>query len=295
MEIQKRSPFPITFTVPEHKRKDILKEFIEKHGIKWTSKRLVCAPTQEASKILPREHQLLKNSTRQVCQLSLVSRNNFRRYIRDNLATDASFGLSIVHNDQMVHSDEIYDLYKKKCYKLAEDQQEPIKLWLAKLSEKGFQTFLGADFVNSYILLDSSGLGKSCYWFTPAVSALMQHIALQLLIKAFCIPSSPDILLAALGISKRSFRVGATKTEENYGRCELYRAWSNQQSVPGCQRSMVLITRCKSLDGKNHRSDQFGKYPQQCSSASKWHPPVEEHDVEKRRQYFRPEVDNILR
>ncbi|CAO0803453.1 unnamed protein product [Mucor circinelloides] len=49
MEIQKYSPFPTTLTVPEDKWKDILKESIEKHGIKWISKRLVCAPTPEAS------------------------------------------------------------------------------------------------------------------------------------------------------------------------------------------------------------------------------------------------------
>ncbi|EPB88121.1 hypothetical protein HMPREF1544_05065 [Mucor circinelloides 1006PhL] len=72
----------------------------------------------------------------------------------------------------MVHADEIYNLYKKiqeKYYKLAEYQQESIKLWLAKLSEKGFGTFLGADFVNSYtsgfispwqklLLVDSSSI-----------------------------------------------------------------------------------------------------------------------------------------
>ncbi|EPB87260.1 hypothetical protein HMPREF1544_05982 [Mucor circinelloides 1006PhL] len=49
MEIQKYSPFPTTLTVPEDEWKDILKESIEKHGIKWISKRLVCAPTPEAS------------------------------------------------------------------------------------------------------------------------------------------------------------------------------------------------------------------------------------------------------
>ncbi|EPB91426.1 hypothetical protein HMPREF1544_01748 [Mucor circinelloides 1006PhL] len=58
---------------------------------------------------------------------------------------------------------------------------------------------------------------------------------------------------------------------------------------------MVLISHCKSLDEKNQGSDQFGKYPQQCSSASKCHHPVEEHDVGERGQYFRTKVDSILR
>ncbi|KAL7310493.1 hypothetical protein PS15m_009986 [Mucor circinelloides] len=62
----------------------------------------------------------------------ITIQNNYRQYIRDNLAMDASFGSSIVHHDQMVHADEIYNLYKKKYYKLAEGQQEPMKLWLAK-------------------------------------------------------------------------------------------------------------------------------------------------------------------
>ncbi|KAL7323439.1 hypothetical protein PS15p_211343 [Mucor circinelloides] len=258
MEIQKYSTFPTTLTVPEDKWKDILKESIEKHGIKWISKRLVCAPTQESSqtategtpttkKFKPgkpvnylwyreyhchrtgskrdrivegynakggasgKSRDLQKASKKIDCPVKLMTycykndpsnvvlsvinqhnhhiggvsdmqylplsektkklimqrlnegfavrasrlaiQNNFHQYLRDNIATDASFGSSIVHRDQMVHADEIYNLYKKiqeKSYKLTDGQQESIKLWLAKLSEKGCQTFLGADFVNSY-------------------------------------------------------------------------------------------------------------------------------------------------
>ncbi|KAI9484042.1 MAG: hypothetical protein EXX96DRAFT_560613 [Benjaminiella poitrasii] len=56
----------------------------------------------------------------------------------------------IIHRDQMIHSDVIYNLYKniqQEKYQRDKKQYESVKLWLKELEdEKYFDTFVGNDF-----------------------------------------------------------------------------------------------------------------------------------------------------
>ncbi|GAA5803434.1 hypothetical protein HPULCUR_008916 [Helicostylum pulchrum] len=85
--------------------------------------------------------------------------NHFLHYSQANLNTDVEQSLGneaqvIVHRDQMVHSTEIYSIYKKiqkAFYKKADDQKESVKLWLTELKEnEGYDTFLADNFDSTF-------------------------------------------------------------------------------------------------------------------------------------------------
>ncbi|KAI9483955.1 MAG: hypothetical protein EXX96DRAFT_560288, partial [Benjaminiella poitrasii] len=70
----------------------------------------------------------------------------------------------IVHRDQMIHSDDIYNLYKniqQEKYQRDNNQYESVKIWLKELKdEKHSDTFVGNDFYSNFtfgkkILLES--------------------------------------------------------------------------------------------------------------------------------------------
>ncbi|KAI9355183.1 hypothetical protein BD770DRAFT_324231, partial [Pilaira anomala] len=69
----------------------------------------------------------------------LCIQKNYRKYISTTTNT-------ILHRAQMVHADEIYNIYKKikkSFYKPADDQKESIKIWLNELTVSGYKTFVG--------------------------------------------------------------------------------------------------------------------------------------------------------
>ncbi|KAI9483084.1 MAG: hypothetical protein EXX96DRAFT_556777, partial [Benjaminiella poitrasii] len=60
----------------------------------------------------------------------------------------------IIHRDQMIHSDDIYILYKniqQEKYQRDKNQYESVKIWLKELKdEKHFDTFVGDDFYSNF-------------------------------------------------------------------------------------------------------------------------------------------------
>ena len=75
----------------------------------------------------------------------LEIQQNYRQYMQ-NLSRDFSLSTNTVsHRDQMVHTNEIYNIYKKiqeSFYKRADDQRESIRLWLDELNtNSGYKTY----------------------------------------------------------------------------------------------------------------------------------------------------------
>lgn len=88
---------------------------------------------------------------------------SFARYIQQNFASVNSHpahirspSTLIIHRDQMVHADEIHNIYKKiqeNAYIKHSDVRESIKAWLdGELNDRGFYSFLGDNFDNTYSL-----------------------------------------------------------------------------------------------------------------------------------------------
>ncbi|KAG1138593.1 hypothetical protein G6F37_010815 [Rhizopus arrhizus] len=79
---------------------------------------------------------------------------NYRMYMQNLSANFSGSSSSVMHRDQMVHADEIYNIYKKiqeKFYKRAQDQRESVKIWLEELTvESGYKTFVGTDFDDNF-------------------------------------------------------------------------------------------------------------------------------------------------
>lgn len=83
---------------------------------------------------------------------------NFRNYIMANInsAADINGGSVdnfVVHRDQMVDANEIYNMYKKiveSFYKRADSQQESVRKWLEELNEQRYDTYIAANFNTTF-------------------------------------------------------------------------------------------------------------------------------------------------
>ncbi|KAI9481152.1 MAG: hypothetical protein EXX96DRAFT_204813 [Benjaminiella poitrasii] len=84
--------------------------------------------------------------------------NNFKEYVSNYLNFSVIEGNDplnmIIHRDQMIHSDDIYNLYKniqQEKYQRDKNQYESVKLWLKELEdEKHFDTFIGNNFYSNF-------------------------------------------------------------------------------------------------------------------------------------------------
>ncbi|CAO3631321.1 unnamed protein product [Mucor hiemalis] len=83
----------------------------------------------------------------------IAIQSNLRQFVFSNTNTGTEQSSSITHRDQMIDSDQLYNLHKKiqeSFFKLHDDQHESVKLWLQNLGQKGYSSFLGADFQQNY-------------------------------------------------------------------------------------------------------------------------------------------------
>lgn len=83
---------------------------------------------------------------------------SFRKYIQSNLRVEVEGeGLDvshhIIHRDQVVHDDEIYNIFKKiqeVAYKRSELQEDSVIVWLNELKNKGYDTHVGTDYQENF-------------------------------------------------------------------------------------------------------------------------------------------------
>ncbi|KAI9362835.1 hypothetical protein BD770DRAFT_300583, partial [Pilaira anomala] len=72
----------------------------------------------------------------------LSIQKNYREYMRGLTKDISATTNTILHRDQIVHADEIYNIYKKiqeSFYKRTDDQKESIKIWLNELTVRGYK------------------------------------------------------------------------------------------------------------------------------------------------------------
>ncbi|ORE09532.1 hypothetical protein BCV72DRAFT_302765 [Rhizopus microsporus var. microsporus] len=82
---------------------------------------------------------------------------HFNERIKDFFPEAANSSLSsvyVVHRDQFIQSEDVYNIYKKVqglLYKKHNEQKESNKLWLKNLQQqRGYFTYIAQDFEQSY-------------------------------------------------------------------------------------------------------------------------------------------------
>lgn len=111
------------------------------------------------------------------CRVAI--QKDFRKYLRENLLlSDGS--IQVIHRDQLVHQDEVYNLFKKiqeSSYRKSNDEQQSVCLWLDELRQKGYATFKHSTFNEDFTFGFSS----------PWQQHLLRNVAMICLDATHCI------------------------------------------------------------------------------------------------------------
>lgn len=117
------------------------------------------------------------------------SKKNYRKHMHGLINDSYNAVNIIIHRDQTVYADEVYNIYKKiqeTYYKRANDQKESIKILLEELKTKVIKFLL----VSTTKLILPPGfhlLGNNNCYLKQSQSVLMLRIVLLTLRKQSCI------------------------------------------------------------------------------------------------------------
>ncbi|CEG65970.1 hypothetical protein RMATCC62417_02636 [Rhizopus microsporus] len=81
------------------------------------------------------------------------NKKDFRKFTRGFLMLPEDSNSQVLHRDQMVHQDEVYNLYKivqESLYRKAVDEAESVGLWLEELKGKNYSMFKHSNFENDF-------------------------------------------------------------------------------------------------------------------------------------------------
>ncbi|KAI8378856.1 hypothetical protein EDC96DRAFT_571031 [Choanephora cucurbitarum] len=95
--------------------------------------------------------RLREGYSKRDCRIAI--QKDFRKFISEFLTDGSGNDNRIYRRDQVVHQGEIHNLYKKiqeTFYMKSSNEKESVKLWLKDLEEKGYSTFVGNDYDNSF-------------------------------------------------------------------------------------------------------------------------------------------------
>ncbi|CAO3644781.1 unnamed protein product [Mucor hiemalis] len=94
------------------------------------------------------------------CRIAI--QKDFRKFTRDLLTS--SDPDHVFHRDQIVHQDEVYNIYKKiqeAFYRKSTDEKESVKMWLQELNQKGYSSFVHSTFEDDFTFGFSSPWQKN--------------------------------------------------------------------------------------------------------------------------------------
>lgn len=138
--------------------------------------------------------RLRKGYSKRDCRIAI--QNDFRKYIANEglLSDNSGNNLPVLHRDQVVHADEIYNMYKKiqeSSYKKDVDEKKSVKLWLEELETKGHSTFVHTTYENDFTFVLSSPWQKQlllnstmiCLGATHCVSHIQRGIMYTIVVR----------------------------------------------------------------------------------------------------------------
>ncbi|CEG69960.1 hypothetical protein RMATCC62417_05944 [Rhizopus microsporus] len=103
----------------------------------------------------------------------IAIQKDFRKFTRDFLMLPKDSNSQVLHRDQIVHQDEVYNLYKivqESFYRKAVDEKESVGLWLEELKGKSYSTFKHSTFENDFTFGFSSPWQKQLLLNSAMVS-----------------------------------------------------------------------------------------------------------------------------